>query len=125
MFRWPLLLSGVFFFFSSRRRHTRCLSDWSSDVCSSDLSVAPWNSCWLRTSMTRGGRLARSEDRTSATVIVDSIPRLMTRTPFPVGTGAALETKRLWDRVSAKTRLEASDRKAGELYGVRDDITRL
>src|SRR5947199_4858078 len=24
------------FFFSSRRRHTRCLSDWSSDVCSSD-----------------------------------------------------------------------------------------
>src|SRR5205814_5521817 len=28
----------VFFFFSSRRRHTRCLSDWSSDVCSSDLS---------------------------------------------------------------------------------------
>src|ERR1039458_2043955 len=30
-----------FFFFSSRRRHTRCLSDWSSDVCSSDL---PWRS---------------------------------------------------------------------------------
>src|SRR5258705_409829 len=27
------------FFFSSRRRHTRCLSDWSSDVCSSDLST--------------------------------------------------------------------------------------
>src|SRR5438045_8981625 len=28
-----------FFFFSSRRRHTRCLSDWSSDVCSSDLGM--------------------------------------------------------------------------------------
>src|SRR5690349_23852275 len=27
----------VFFFFSSRRRHTRSLRDWSSDVCSSDL----------------------------------------------------------------------------------------
>src|SRR3989442_9535470 len=26
-----------FFFFSSRRRHTRCGRDWSSDVCSSDL----------------------------------------------------------------------------------------
>src|SRR5262245_62251888 len=26
------------FFFSCRRRHTVCLSDWSSDVCSSDLS---------------------------------------------------------------------------------------
>src|SRR5262249_59907604 len=31
---------GVFFFvFSSRRRHTRLVSDWSSDVCSSDLKV--------------------------------------------------------------------------------------
>src|SRR5438034_11673569 len=28
------------FFFSSRRRHTRSLCDWSSDVCSSDLVVA-------------------------------------------------------------------------------------
>src|SRR5471030_3369325 len=28
-----------FFFFSSRRRHTICLSDWSSDVCSSDLDA--------------------------------------------------------------------------------------
>src|SRR6266702_7692301 len=27
-----------FFFFSSRRRHTRWPRDWSSDVCSSDLS---------------------------------------------------------------------------------------
>src|SRR5438034_1565369 len=27
------------FFFSSRRRHTRSLCDWSSDVCSSDLSI--------------------------------------------------------------------------------------
>src|SRR5262245_66669454 len=33
----------LFFFFSSRRRHTRCLSDWSSDVCSSDLLVAVRN----------------------------------------------------------------------------------
>src|SRR5215813_15069265 len=37
------------FFFSSRRRHTRCGRDWSSDVCSSDLAadvlraVAPVN----------------------------------------------------------------------------------
>src|SRR2546429_4779919 len=31
------LASCVFFFFSSRRRHTRCSRDWSSDVCSSDL----------------------------------------------------------------------------------------
>src|SRR6266496_4344309 len=29
----------LLFFFSSRRRHTRSLRDWSSDVCSSDLSA--------------------------------------------------------------------------------------
>src|SRR2546422_2205474 len=32
------------FFFSSRRRHTRCSRDWSSDVCSSDLpAFHDWN----------------------------------------------------------------------------------
>src|SRR5947209_17138282 len=31
-------LSSALFFFSSRRRHTRYWRDWSSDVCSSDLS---------------------------------------------------------------------------------------
>src|SRR5437588_11911774 len=31
-------LGLVVFFFSSRRRHTRSLCDWSSDVCSSDLA---------------------------------------------------------------------------------------
>src|SRR5256885_6769354 len=30
---------ALFFFFSSRRRHTRLQGDWSSDVCSSDLVV--------------------------------------------------------------------------------------
>src|SRR5215210_4865928 len=29
------------FFFSSRRRHTRYIGDWSSDVCSSDLKGIP------------------------------------------------------------------------------------
>src|SRR6266853_4238254 len=31
-----------FFFFSSRRRHTRFDCDWSSDVCSSDLRLEPF-----------------------------------------------------------------------------------
>src|SRR2546422_8341382 len=35
--RSPVLADG--FFFSSRRRHTRCSRDWSSDVCSSDLDL--------------------------------------------------------------------------------------
>src|ERR1035438_10751838 len=36
------------FFFSSRRRHTRCLSDWSSDVCSSDLWCDKVNSTYKK-----------------------------------------------------------------------------
>src|SRR5690348_111901 len=32
-----MVVMFVFFFFSSRRRHTRWTGDWSSDVCSSDL----------------------------------------------------------------------------------------
>src|SRR5699024_12056801 len=35
---WPTQIRSVFFFFSSRRRHTRSKRDWSSDVCSSDLA---------------------------------------------------------------------------------------
>src|SRR5256884_4760552 len=34
-----VVLRSVCFFFSSRRRHTRCSRDWSSDVCSSDLEL--------------------------------------------------------------------------------------
>src|SRR5688572_31597492 len=37
-----LLFDIVFFFFSSRRRHTRFDCDWSSDVCSSDLAGATY-----------------------------------------------------------------------------------
>src|SRR6266446_10596422 len=43
-------MNSVFFFFSSRRRHTRLQGDWSSDVCSSDLPadfvlIAAMNPC--------------------------------------------------------------------------------
>src|SRR5256884_2830759 len=36
------------FFFSSRRRHTRCSRDWSSDVCSSDLVLLPTDDTAIR-----------------------------------------------------------------------------
>src|SRR5438034_9568134 len=44
-----------FFFFSSRRRHTRSLCDWSSDVCSSDLADIQ-SAAGGRPSRARGGR---------------------------------------------------------------------
>src|SRR4030043_522182 len=61
-------------FFSSRRRHTRCSRDWSSDVCSSDLQISRIWACYTLISEDRGkadmsmGRYtqsmqARSEER--------------------------------------------------------------
>src|SRR2546426_10189804 len=41
MYYLLVLFCFFFFFFSSRRRHTRLQGDWSSDVCSSDLTRAP------------------------------------------------------------------------------------
>src|SRR5690554_7088009 len=48
-----------FFFFSSRRRHTRCGRDWSSDVCSSDLKLPRVN--YLAEMMNYPGVLFRDE----------------------------------------------------------------
>src|SRR2546422_7887137 len=50
-----LSLCLFFFFFSSRRRHTRCSRDWSSDVCSSDLTLS--RRTFLRAGAAAGGGL--------------------------------------------------------------------
>src|SRR5258707_8031418 len=88
-----LAICSVFFFFSSRRRHTRYWRDWSSDVCSSDLSrsadtvqlprqdyaplvvprkarhpvagAGPYRPTWIRTGHRRGGRGQHPGDRKS------------------------------------------------------------
>src|SRR2546430_9101469 len=49
---------GLFFFFSSRRRHTRFDCDWSSDVCSSDLADATGGQLTL----TAGGSVSSAGD---------------------------------------------------------------
>src|SRR3989454_5120843 len=51
----------MFFFFSSRRRHTRLQGDWSSDVCSSDLPTLATLQDQLRADFARTlGRLKRN-----------------------------------------------------------------
>src|SRR5260221_8442694 len=49
-----------FFFFSSRRRHTRSLCDWSSDVCSSDLVEVTDGDKWARFEPFEGFKLSFS-----------------------------------------------------------------
>src|SRR3989449_8137830 len=69
------LLCRIFFFFSSRRRHTRCSRDWSSDVCSSDLG-------YLRTVGTVWGLGAGVSVRGSLNVVPSSLEAVYgSRTP--------------------------------------------
>src|SRR5437899_13023125 len=56
--------SSPLLFFSSRRRHTSCLSDWSSDVCSSDLTaLEALHGRTLRDWVRVGTLSVRSEER--------------------------------------------------------------
>src|SRR5438034_8690029 len=57
------------FFFSSRRRHTRSLCDWSSDVCSSDLDVV--SSICARSCLTRAA--SEAERPAPSTIVVLSL----------------------------------------------------
>src|SRR5476651_96910 len=54
----------LLFFFSSRRRHTRYWRDWSSDVCSSDLTHRSWSTACAPT-RTGWWSTSRSEEHTS------------------------------------------------------------
>src|SRR2546430_14033083 len=69
-------MSSVFFFFSSRRRHTRFDCDWSSDVCSSDLAALSVGVAFVKlglagvTSEARADRLAGAARRALETAVV-------------------------------------------------------
>src|SRR6266511_5848034 len=66
-----------FFFFSSRRRHTRFSRDWSSDVCSSDLTDSA------------GQVQATTSDSATVTVVVPVIRAQATAVPLHVLPGDA------------------------------------
>src|SRR2546429_5231822 len=72
------------FFFSSRRRHTRCSRDWSSDVCSSDLAEIE--------ALLHGTALAGSPVFALSSITGDGVPALrahleaMAASPPPAGT---------------------------------------
>src|SRR6266542_6204951 len=80
----------VFFFFSSRRRHTRCYRDWSSDVCSSDLSC-PSTSCRLRRPYAQGERVRDASTPNGRETRPRSRPPL--RNPFRPAGGALSDVR--------------------------------
>src|SRR5574338_1193356 len=78
-----------FFFFSSRRRHTRCHGDWSSDVCSSDLTLrlcaqrSPIESAAMRICRFDDDRLGLVDGETihDVSAALERLPQV--RYPFP------------------------------------------
>src|SRR2546429_4335200 len=76
-----LLYLDIFFFFSSRRRHTRCSRDWSSDVCSSDLGLLEplWQ---ISRTLHRSGRCAEKLVQASGQSKESSAERLGRATSF-------------------------------------------
>src|SRR5437879_13851860 len=82
------------FFFSSRRRHTRYIGDWSSDVCSSDLVGMSAPSLIFGSSMTgtSGGRM------------LEILTRLML--PMPAASSALSNALREIGRASCRERVE-------------------
>src|SRR5690606_40982911 len=60
------------FFFSSRRRHTRFSRDWSSDVCSSDLTARAFFPGWR-------GRSEKMRTRQSSRRCFNGSKRRLTR----------------------------------------------
>src|SRR6266581_4673146 len=76
----------MWFFFSSRRRHTSWTGDWSSDVCSSDLDAA------LKEAITiKGGAVEQSNFHDFELLRIDEMPvvevHVIPSTEPPSGTG--------------------------------------
>src|SRR5262245_64185386 len=77
----------MLFCFSSRRRHTRCLSDWSSDVCSSDLGVGGTRNCdWWFTNEailldTAGRYTTEDDDRDEWMAFLDQLKKYRSEKP--------------------------------------------
>src|SRR5690606_40474842 len=71
--------SPFFFFFSSRRRHTRFSRDWSSDVCSSDLpgkADVPYKVCVVGGGLLGAVLALRLREQGRAVTLLEAAPAI-------------------------------------------------
>src|SRR5256885_6762116 len=87
-----------FFFFSSRRRHTRLQGDWSSDVCSSDL---------------RASRFARSSGRPSQEP-TPSVSLIAGRVKYRFGPSSTRSSRRVMPSASPIGGQRSEERRVGK-----------
>src|SRR4030066_1382984 len=76
------MLSCIFFF-SSRRRHTRFKCDWSSDVCSSDLSGTLWLRFRERYLIGMAGKVTRDQAEAVILHVAKGLPLPRSSGLFP------------------------------------------
>src|SRR5207245_7608148 len=87
--------SFLYFFVSSRRRHTRCYRDWSSDVCSSDL--ASWDRPGACLPRSRLGRPGTTPQRGNSTCSQDAGLRWSLRfARIKIGRASCRERVEMW-----------------------------
>src|SRR5437660_9436339 len=77
-----------YFFFSSRRRHTRWPRDWSSHVCSSDL-VAPYSDSWAAAPANVASWRSSSRRHSGWSVMAAARASTRAATPLAEGVGAS------------------------------------
>src|SRR5437016_6949919 len=94
-FFFCVLFFSPFFFFSSRRPHTRLVSDWSSDVCSSDLAHHRWRQAGAERS---GDALRRAGGRSVGDIRADRVESVGGRRRLPAAGWPAAGDRRSEER---------------------------
>src|SRR5688500_19107731 len=119
MYRLPVDVINEYslFFFSSRRRHTRLQGDWSSDVCSSDLSTSgPARPPTGRPPGPRGGSARSAPPRGATGATPATTPR---RSNAQIGRASCREREEIAEVGVAEKK------KLGDYTSVLDDNSRL
>src|SRR5256885_3643462 len=107
-----VLLLDVFFFFSSRRRHTRLQGDWSSDVCSSDLETK-----FIDRAVRQYGTDHQELDLTPAQDLCGAIEEFAYYSDEPSADAGSLPVWFLSKLCKSKTTVALSGEGADELFG--------
>src|SRR5690606_40248990 len=97
---------SAYFFFSSRRRHTRFSRDWSSDVCSSDLEAQAQAFWRMRTGLSEVQKHEGGSIKHDVSVPVSAVPEFIRR-----ATDAAQEVRSEERRVGKECRSRGERRR--------------
>src|SRR3546814_6657130 len=100
-----MLVCGCLFFFKQKTAYEMRISDWSSDVCSSDLLAVLENPGWIAAVATNWWAANRAAEAMS--------PKFATKGPFPDSASIAASLQRALDGDGGERFAEAGDIQIG------------